>query len=91
MDVTILAIQAQVLLWTGLLCLAAGLWLGIDPVTVSWRAALAAVLAMWVAGKLLRIAATALSEGMAAAEAEAQAQVAAATPAKPAARAPRRP
>lgn len=88
MDVTILAIQAQVLLWTGLLCLAAGLWLGIDPLTMSWRAAVAAVLAMWVAGKLLRIAAAALSEGMAAAELEAEAR---AVPAKPAARPARRP
>ncbi len=88
MDVTILAIQAQILLWTGLLCLAAGLWLGIDPLTMSWRASLAAVLAMWVAGKLLRIAAAALGEGMAAAEVEATAQP---IPAKPAARTTRRP
>lgn len=88
MDVTILAIQAQVLMWTGLLCLAAGLWLGIDPLTMSWRAGVAAVLAMWVAGKLLRIAAAALSEGMAAAE---LAETAQAVPAKTAPRAAKRP
>ena len=88
MDVTILAIQAQILMWTGLLCLAAGLWLGIDPLTMSWRAAVAAVLAMWIGGKLLRIAAAALSEGMAAAEVAAAAQAA---PAKPARTATRRP
>jgi hypothetical protein len=88
-DVTILAIQAKVLLWTGLLCLGAGLWLGNDPLTVTWRSTLAAVVAMWVTGKLLRLVAGALSEGMAAAELAAAAQAAPAT--RPATRAAKRP
>lgn len=86
MDVTILAIQAKVLLWTGLLCLAAGLWLGIDPLTVTWRATLAAVVMMWLTGKLLHLVAAALSEGMAEAEAQATPVVATAPAAKPAPR-----
>lgn len=79
MDVAILAIQAQVLLWTGLLCMGAGLWLEIPPMTMAWRSAVAAVVAMWIAGRLLRIAADAIGERMASETEPAEAAPATAT------------
>jgi hypothetical protein len=54
MDTHILAIQAQVLRWTGLAMLAIALWLGTDPLDAAWRAAAGALVAMWVAGWGLR-------------------------------------
>lgn len=54
MEVHLLAIQARVLASVGLIYIVAGLWLGTDPVAVAWRAAVAALLAMIVAGWLLR-------------------------------------
>jgi hypothetical protein len=48
METHLLAIQAMVLKWIGLGWLAFGLWLGQDPFTVAWRAALGAVIGMVV-------------------------------------------
>jgi hypothetical protein len=64
MDVHILAIQARVLLWVGCGWIFIGLWLGTDPTTVAWRAALAAFAAMWLSGKLLRVVAGVINERM---------------------------
>ncbi|MHC5068124.1 MAG: hypothetical protein ACYTF0_06010 [Planctomycetota bacterium] len=52
----ILMIQARVLQWVGLGCLALGLALGYDPLTVTWRASLAAFISMIICGKLLHLA-----------------------------------
>ncbi len=92
MDVHLLAIQARVLLWVGLAWLTFGLWQGFDPATVAWRAAVGAVVAMMIAGKLLRIVsgvindrlATELAERQMAAEQAAQAATAAAAAPVPA-------
>ncbi len=72
MDTILLAIQAKILLWTGLGWLAIGLWLGFDPLTVACRAALAALVVMWLSGKMLRMVAGVVEERAAADAAEAQ-------------------
>ena len=87
METHLLAIQARLLLLTGLGWLGFGLWQGQDPVTVAWRAALGAVICMWIAGKLLRMVAQVIEERVASDFAEAQvkldaAAAAAATPAQ---------
>lgn len=64
MDVHLLAIQARVLLWVGLVWLTFGLWQGFDPATVAWRAALGAFVAMWLAGYFLRIVTGVINERM---------------------------
>ena len=64
MDVHLLAIQARVLLWVGLVWLAFGLWQGFDPATVAWRAALGAFVAMWLAGYFLRMVTGVINERM---------------------------
>lgn len=56
-EMTILALQARILLLTGLAWLTVGIVLGYDPLTVAWRAAVGAVVVMLVAGVLLRIGA----------------------------------
>lgn len=72
MDTILLAIQAKILLWTGLGWLAVGLWLGFDPLTVACRAALAALVVMWLSGKMLRMVARVVEERAATDAAEAQ-------------------
>jgi hypothetical protein len=84
---SIVRIQALVLLWVGLAWLATGLCLGMDPATVAWRAALGACAATVTTGWLLRIAARAIEERVAADLAERELAAAAAA-AKPAARPP---
>lgn len=64
MDVHLLAIQARVLLWVGLVWLTFGLWQGFDPATVAWRAALGAFVAMFIAGKLLRVVTGVINDRM---------------------------
>jgi hypothetical protein len=71
-DVHLLAIQARVLLWVGLGWLALGLWLGTDPATLAWRAALGAFVAMWLSGRLLHVVAGVINERMASELAERQ-------------------
>jgi hypothetical protein len=91
-EVHILAAQARVLLWVGLIWLALGIWLGFDPATVAWRAALGALVAMWLSGRLLRTLAGVINERMtseiaerqAAAEQAARAALPPGPPAKPA-------
>jgi hypothetical protein len=61
-ETTILAMQARALLAVGIGWLAVGLWNGYDPLTVTWRAAVAATVAMWLTGKLLRIVAIAIGD-----------------------------
>jgi hypothetical protein len=63
-DVHLLAIQARVLLWVGLVWLTFGLWQGFDPATVAWRAALGAFVAMWLAGYFLRVVTGVINERM---------------------------
>jgi hypothetical protein len=70
MEVHLLAIQARILLWVGFAYLAAGLYLGTDPATLAWRAALAAFLAMAAGGWLLRQVAGVIQERAVADEAE---------------------
>lgn len=72
MDTILLAIQARVLLWVGMTYIIIGLWLGTDPVALAWRAPAAAVLAMVVAGWLLRQVAGVVEERAAADIAERQ-------------------
>ena len=72
METHLLALQAKVLLWTGLGWFAMGLYLGHDPWTIAWRAALGAFLAMWLSGKLLRQVAGVIEEAAAAHAAELQ-------------------
>ena len=72
MDVHLLAIQARVLLWVGLVWLTFGLWQGFDPATVAWRAALGAFVAMILAGKLLRVVVNVINERLATELAERQ-------------------
>ena len=72
MEVYVLALQARVLLWVGLGWLILGLWLGFDPATVAWRAALAAVAAMLAIGWLARRVAAVIEERVAADMAERQ-------------------
>lgn len=89
MDVQILSIQARVLLWVGLVWLAAGLWQGFDPAMVAWRAVLGATVAMWLAGFFLRRVQAVITERLASDLAERelasrqQQAVAAPVPAKP--------
>jgi hypothetical protein len=66
METHLLAIQAKILLWTGLGWLVIGLYLGQDPTTVAWRAALGAFAAMWCVGKLLHQVAGVIEEAAAA-------------------------
>lgn len=54
METYLLAIQARVLQWAGLACIALGFWAGVDPLDIAWRTALGALVAMLVAGWLLR-------------------------------------
>ncbi len=72
METILLAIQARVLLWVGVVYIGVGLWLGTDPATLAWRAPLAAVGAMIVAGWLLRQVAKVIEERAAADIAERQ-------------------
>ena len=72
METILLAIQARVLLWVGMTYIILGLWLGSDPSTVAWRATLAAVGAMIIAGWLLRQVAGVINERVAADIAERQ-------------------
>lgn len=69
-EIHLLAIQARILLWCGLGVLTVGLWLGLPPATAAWRGAVAAAVAMWLCGRLLRAAARPIEEQAAAAEAE---------------------
>lgn len=62
MDIYLLAIQARVLMWTGIGLLATCLWLGISPYTAAWRAAVAACVAMWCARWLCRQIANVIEE-----------------------------
>ncbi len=64
MDVQLLAIQARVLMWVGFAWLAFGLWQGFDPATVAWRAALGALVAMWLSGWFLRMVVGVMNERM---------------------------
>ena len=72
METILLVIQARVLLWVGRVYIILGLWLGSDPATVAWRATLAAVGAMILAGWLLRQVAGVVNERVAADIAERQ-------------------
>lgn len=54
MEVYVLALQARVLMAVGLGWLGLGIWLGFDPATVAWRAAIGALLAMMAVGWLAR-------------------------------------
>jgi hypothetical protein len=65
-EVHILAFQARALLWVGIGWLLIGLALGTDPATLAWRAALAALAAMWASGLLLRIVAGVVNERLSA-------------------------
>ena len=65
MDIHLLAIQARILLWTAFGWIALGLWLGTDPLTLAWRAAVGAVVAMVVGGWLLRRVAEVINEQIA--------------------------
>lgn len=66
MEVYVLALQARVLLLVGIAWIALGLWLGFDPATVAWRAAIGALVAMWIAGWLARRVVAVLEERVAA-------------------------
>jgi len=81
-DIHLLAIQARVLLWVALAWLTFGLWQGFDPVMVAWRAALGALVAMWLSGWFLRKVAGVINERMTSELAERQmaAEQAAAAP-----------
>ena len=61
MEIFILAIQARVLVVVGIAWIGIGMWLGIDPMVVAWRAALAALITMVVTGMLLRVGARAIA------------------------------
>jgi hypothetical protein len=62
METILLALQARVLLWVGLIYIGTGLWLGTDPVALAWRAPAAAVGAMIIAGWLLHQVAGVIEE-----------------------------
>jgi hypothetical protein len=53
------------MLIAGLGSLALGLYTGVEPMTATWRAAAAAWIVAWIAGRLLPIAAAAASDGLA--------------------------
>jgi hypothetical protein len=72
MEVYVLAVQARILLLVGLGWIGLGLWQGYDPATIAWRAAIGAMLAMWIAGWLVRQVVAVLEERMAADMAERQ-------------------
>ena len=55
-------IQAYILMATGLCWMAAGLYLGHEPLTLAWRAAAGALAMMIAAGYLLRLAARIIAE-----------------------------
>jgi hypothetical protein len=71
-EVHVLAIQARVMLWVVCAWLLLGLWLGYDPATVAWRAAIGGCVATWLTGKLLHIALGVISERLGADLAERQ-------------------
>jgi hypothetical protein len=71
-EVHLLAIQARLLLWVGMGVLGTGLWLGFTPWTCAFRAAIAAVLAMWAGRWLLAKVLAVVEERMAADMAERQ-------------------
>lgn len=62
METILLALQARVLLWVGMMYIIIGLWLGTDPLALAWRAPAAAVGAMIIAGWLLRQVALVIEE-----------------------------
>jgi len=62
METILLAIQARVLLWVGLVYIGLGLWLGTAPMALAWRAPFAALSAMIIAGWLLRQVAKVIEE-----------------------------
>ncbi len=70
MEPYLLVIQARVLQWVVLLWVAYGLWVGQDPVTVAWRAALGGYVAMRVSRWLLDRVAAVMQERLALEEAE---------------------
>lgn len=70
METILLALQARVLLWVGMMYIIVGLWLGTDLVALAWRAPAAAVGAMIIAGWLLRQVAGVIEERAAADVAE---------------------
>lgn len=72
MEVYVLMLQARTLMWVGICWLALGLWLGFDPATVAWRAAIGAVVSMVVVGWLARQVAAVMEDRMAADMAERQ-------------------
>lgn len=72
METHLLALQAKVLLWTGLGWFSIGLYLGHDPLTIAWRAAVGAFVAMWLSGKLLHQVAGVIEEAAATHAAELQ-------------------
>ncbi len=65
MEVHLLALQARILAWIGCGWIGLGLFLGQDPFTVAWRAALGAMIAAWLAGKLLHLVTGVVEERMA--------------------------
>ena len=71
-----MAIQAQFFRWTGILCLAYGLYCGYDPLFIAWRAVLAALIAMIVVGYLMRHVTKIWIDQVAAEQAEAKAAAA---------------
>ncbi len=66
MEVHLLALQARILAWIGCGWIGLGLFLGQDPFTVAWRAALGAMIAAWLGGKLLHLVTGVVEERMAA-------------------------
>jgi hypothetical protein len=71
METYLLAIQARILMYVGLVWLAAGIiWWNQDPFTVVWRASMGALIAMWVGGKLLGLVGRIVEDRLAADEAE---------------------
>jgi hypothetical protein len=79
MEARILAIQARVTGWAGLVTVAAGLWWGYDPAHAAHQAALVAVLTLFVVGLTLRALARIAWPSMQALAADEVAAVAAAT------------
>jgi hypothetical protein len=72
METILLAIQARVLLWVGLAYIGVGFWLGTAPAALAWRAPMAALCAMIIAGWLLRQVAAVIEERAATEMAERQ-------------------
>ncbi|TVR46024.1 MAG: hypothetical protein EA402_03330 [Planctomycetota bacterium] len=66
---TITKIQARILLLTGVGWLAYGLYMGGDPLTIAWRAAAGALIAMVVSGYLLRLGAEVIGQRLSEVEA----------------------